>query len=131
MAKVRVYYKGLSDVRRIDADHLKKAHGISVSQDLVWDRLGKGNGGVLDFPRLAINIDAPEELIEVLRNERTFTISEITDDGEVGDDIVTGEVIDEGTVSATLVDGDTGQTDDTNAGKDPSGADAKSKSKKG
>lgn len=109
MAKVRVYYKGLSDVRRIDADHLKEAHGIEVSQDLIWDRLGKANGGVLDRPTLAINIDAPDELIKVLRDNDTFTISEIKDDGTVGDDIVAGKVMDESEVSATVVDANTGQ----------------------
>lgn len=111
MAKVRVYYKGLSDVRIIDADHLKKAHNIEVDQDLVWDRVGKANGGVLDAPRLALNIDAPDELIKVLRGEQTFTISEIKDDGSIGDDIVTGKALDEATVAASVVDGDSGQVD--------------------
>lgn len=121
MAKVRVYYKGLSDVRIIDADHLKKAHNIEVSEDLVWDRLGKGNGGVLDFPRLAINIDAPDELIKILRGEQTFTISEIKDDGTVGDDIVEGKMLDESTVASKVVDANTGatSTNDTGAAKTP------------
>jgi hypothetical protein len=119
MAKVRVYYKGLSDVRIIHADHLKDAHGIEVSQDLVWDKIGKANGGVLDFPRLAMNIDAPDELIAVLRKEHTFTISEIKDDGEVGEDIVTGQVIDEGTIAAKVVDETTGQTTENDTPGEP------------
>lgn len=110
MAKVRVYYKGLSDVRVISVDDLK-AHNIEVSEDLVWDRVGKVNGGVLNAPRLAINIDAPDELIKVLRGEQSFTISEIKDDGEVGDDIVVGQAIDEATVAASVVDADSGQVD--------------------
>jgi hypothetical protein len=110
MAKVRVYYKGLSDVRIIGADHLKEAHNIEVSEDLVWDRLGEANGGVLKAPRLAINIDAPDELIKVLRDNDTFTVSEIKDDGSVGDDIVTGKVVDESTVAAKVVDATTGAT---------------------
>ena len=114
MAKVRVYYKGLSDVRSISADDLK-AHGISVSEDLVWDRLGVANGGVLPYPRLAISIDAPDVLINLLTREQTFTISEITDDGEDGDVIVVGRTLDEGTIAATLVDATTGQVDKTNA----------------
>lgn len=107
MAKVRVYYKGLSDVRIISQDDLKR-HSIEVSDDLVWDRVGKANGGVLDAPRLAINIDAPEELIKVLRNEQTFTISEIKDDGSIGDDIVTGKALDESAVAAKVVDSTSG-----------------------
>ena len=110
MAKVRVYYKGLSDVRIISRDDLKR-HNIDVSEDLVWDRLGEADGGVLKAPRLAINIDAPEELIKVLRGEQTFTISEIKDDGSIGDDIVVGKALDESMVAAVVVDGNTGQSD--------------------
>lgn len=107
MAKVRVYYTGLSDVRSISVDDLK-ARNIEVSDDLVWDRVGVSGGGVLNAPRLAINIDAPAELIDLLRREQTFTISEIEDDGAVGKDIVTGKVLDESMVAARVVDTNTG-----------------------
>ena len=115
MAKVRVYYKGLSDVRIISQDDLKR-HNIEVSEDLIWDRVGEANGGVLRAPRIAINIDAPEELIKILRGEQTFTISEIKDDGTVGDDIVVGKALDESAVAAKVVDASTGATS-TGSGK--------------
>lgn len=119
MAKVRVYYKGLSDVRIISKDDLKR-HNIEVSEDLVWDRLGEANGGVLKAPRLAINIDAPDELIKVLRDNDTFTVSEIKDDGSIGEELVTGKVVDESELSAKVVDATTGAS---SAGKGkPSGS---------
>lgn len=111
MAKVRVYYKGLSDVREISKKHLSEAHGIDVSEDLVWSNL-----------KPAINIDINDELLAVLKNEGTFKISEIQDDGTIGDDIVTATVKDDTVTAATVVDADTGQkSENPNAGKSKKG----------
>lgn len=99
MAKSRVYYKGLSDVREIKAEHLKPL-GINIDKDLVFSRQ---NG-------YAMNIDLNDELEKVLRNERTFTISEIKDNNTIGDEIVTATLADDSAVAATATNAETGQT---------------------
>jgi hypothetical protein len=89
MAKARVYYKGFSDVREITAKQLEPL-GISIDKDLVFHR---GNS-------FAMNVDLNDELTKVLRNEGTFTISEIKDDSTIGDDIVTATLHDDTQVKA-------------------------------
>lgn len=98
MAKARVRYKGLSDVREISAKDLKP-HGIDIDKDLVFSRDN----------RWTINIDLNEGLTEVLRKEGTFTISEFKDDDTVGDDIVAATVFDDSEVAATALNESSGQ----------------------
>lgn len=98
MAKARVRYKGFSDVREITSKQLE-ALGVAVSKDLVWD---SSNGK-------AINIDLNDELEAILRNEGTFTISEIKDDGSLGEEFVTATVADDTVTASKVVDGNTGQ----------------------
>lgn len=98
MAKVRVYYQGLSDVREISKKHLADVHGIEVSQDLVWTN-----------ERPAINIDINDELTAILKREGTFKITEIKDDGTLGDDVISATISDDTVTSATVVNANTGQ----------------------
>lgn len=98
MAKVRVRYKGLSDVREITAKQLKPL-GIGVSDDLVFHR---GNN-------FALNIDANDELIDILKREGTFTVSKIEDDNTIGDDIIKATMRDDTAVAAVAVNTETGQ----------------------
>jgi hypothetical protein len=112
-----VYYKGLSDVRLISKKDLEP-HGLTLDKDLRWDARTP-----------AINIDAPDELIKILKGEGTFTVSEIKDDGTIGDDLVTATISDDTVTSAKVVDADTGQESEN-----PNGGEAaadKGKSKKG
>lgn len=99
MAKVRVRYKGLSDVREISAKDLKK-RGINVDKDLVFSR---ENG-------YAMNIDINEELTELLKSEGTFSIKEIKDDNTEGDEFVKATLADDTAVAATAVNTATGQS---------------------
>jgi hypothetical protein len=109
MAKVRVKYKGFSDVREITQKQLE-AIGIGVSADLVFDHSNNHT----------MVIDINDELTNVLRKEGTFTISEIKDDKTIGDDVVTATIFDDTAVAATLVDGNTGaKTTNPNAGNTP------------
>jgi len=98
MAKVRVRYKGLSDVREITSKQLEPK-GIKLSADLVWSR--KNN--------FALNIDANDELLAVLKSEGTFSVSEIKDDNTVCDELVTATLRDDTAVASTVVDSNTGQ----------------------
>lgn len=109
MARAQVRYKGLSDVREISAKDLKK-HGVEVDKDLVFSR---DNG-------FKMNIDLNDELEAILRNEGTFTISEIKDDNSVGDEVVKATVADDSATSAKATNVETGQTStNPNAGKPP------------
>lgn len=98
MAKVRVKYKGFSDVREMTQKQLEQV-GIKVDKDLVFSRENNHT--------MVININ--DELTEVLRNEGTFTISKIEDDKTIGDEIVTATIADDTAHAASVVDGDTGQ----------------------
>lgn len=115
MALVRIRYKGLSDVRVISVKDAEK-HGVTLSQDLVWDNIGSVAGGEIgDFKRpkhpnaaRGIVVDGlSDELLKILRDEGTFTISEIKDDNTDGDDIVTGQPLDD--TGSAVVDSTTGQ----------------------
>lgn len=103
MALVRVRYKGLSDVRIISVKDAEK-HGVKLSADLVWDHQGRFAGGDIpgikrpDFPNASrgVVIDGlSDDLLKVLRDEGTFTVSEVKDDNTDGDDIITGEPLDD------------------------------------
>lgn len=98
MAKVRVRYKGFSDVREITSKQLEP-HGISVDRDLVFSRENN----------FAMNIDANDELLEVLKREGTFSVSEIKDDDSSGDELVKASLRDDSAVAATAVNKQTGQ----------------------
>lgn len=99
MAKVRVRYKGLSDVRELSAKDLKK-NGVVVDSDLVFSR---ANG-------FAMNIDINDELTELLKREGTFSITEIKDGGAAGEEFVKATLADDTAVAAKAVNADTGQT---------------------
>lgn len=98
MPKVRVYYQGLSDVREISKKHLRDAHGIDVSADLVWTNA-----------KPAINIDINDELLAILKGEGTFKIVAIEDDGTLGEEIVEATISDDTLTSSKIVDASTGQ----------------------
>lgn len=116
MGLVRIRYKGLSDVRVISKEDAAK-HGVSLSKDLVWDHVGGVAGGQVvtgvtrpDFPNASrgIVVDGlSDELLKVLRAEGTFTVSEINDDKTDGEDIITGEALDD--TGDAVVDATTGQ----------------------
>lgn len=106
MAKVRARYKGISDVREFTQKQLRE-HGVEVDRDLVFHR---GNG-------FALNIDATDDLVAILRNEGTFTLSEITDDNQIGDDIITSSVTDDTAVAGKVADGNTGQVEENKKAK--------------
>lgn len=126
MALVRVRYKGLSDVRAISVKDAEK-HGVTLSQDLVWDNVGEELGGPIPGikrPKFAnasrgLVIDGlSDDLLKVLRDEGTFTVSEIKDDNTDGDDIITGQALDD--TGQAVVDSTTGQkTGKSNADADP------------
>lgn len=100
MAKVRVRYKGISDVREFTRKQLRE-HGVEVPQDLVFHR---GNAW-------ALNIDVNEALEAIFRNDGAFTVSEITDDNQIGEEIITASVVDDTITAGSTADGDTGQVE--------------------
>lgn len=117
MALMKIRYKGLSDVRVISVKDAEK-HGIKLSQDLVWDHVGGVAGGQVidgvkrpDWPNAAqgILVDGlSDDLLTVLRQEGTFTISEVKDGGTEGEPIVTGAALDD--TGNVVRDTTTGQT---------------------
>lgn len=128
MALVRIRYKGLSDVRAISVKDAEK-HGVKLSEDLVWDHQGENAGGPIagikrpKFPNASrgIVVDGlSDELLKILRDEGTFTVSEIKDDNTDGDDIITGEALDD--TGSRVVDATSGQSTTrggSNADDDP------------
>lgn len=128
MALVRVRYKGLSDVRVISVKDAESV-GVKLSQDLVWDQQGEAAGAVIPgvkrpkFPNAAkgIVIDVQsDDLMKMLKDEATFTVSEVKDDGNDGEEIITGEVLDD--TGSTVVASATGQRSsagEPNADADP------------
>jgi hypothetical protein len=116
MALVRIRYKGLSDVRAITVKDAEK-HGVTLSQDLVWDHVGGVAGGQVvegikrpDYPNAArgIVVDGiSDELLKVLKDEGTFTVSEVKDDKTDGEEIIVGQPLDD--TGSAVVDTTTGQ----------------------
>lgn len=107
MAKMKVRYRGLSDRREFTAKQLKE-HGIGVSQDLVFEASN----------HWAMTIDLVEPLEQILRAEKTFTITEVKDDNTLGEEVVTATLADDTAVATTLVDETTGaKTKNKSAGK--------------
>lgn len=98
MAQVKVRYKGVSDRRVITQKELKERN-ISVDKDLVFETRN-GWSQVLD---------APDELVKLLKDQPGFTISEVKDSGEIGDEIISASSVDD-TADSTIQDTTTGQT---------------------
>lgn len=114
MALVRIRYKGLSDVRVISVKDAEK-HGVKISQDLVWDNLGENADGPLDGikrPKDPNNVRGivvdglSDALLDVLKKEGTFTVTEVKDDLSDGENVITGEPLDDTT--GAVVDATTG-----------------------
>lgn len=95
MAQIKVRYKGIADERVISKKDLA-ARDIVVDQDLVWNRENL----------FAVKLDATDALVALLKNEGHFQISEVTDDGAEGAEIITAS--DPLVEGDTIVDGDTG-----------------------
>lgn len=115
MALVRIKYKGLSDVRAITVKDAEK-HGVTLSGDLVWDHVGGIAGGQIvegikrpdhaNASRGIVVDGLSDELLKILRDEGTFTVSEVKDDLSDGEDIITGKPLDDTT--GAVVDSTTG-----------------------
>lgn len=115
MALVRIRYKGLSDVRSISVADAKR-HGVDLSADLVWDRYGYERDGKItgiNRPRFSnadrgVVVDGlSEDLLKILKDEGTFTVTEIKDDNTEGDEIIVGKPLDD--TGSTVVDATSGQ----------------------
>lgn len=110
MTLYRVKYKGLSTIREISGKDLKK-HNVGVDRDLVWSP-SNNHTVVVD--------GMSDRLLEILRADRTFTVSEVKDQGEVeSEEIIKGETLDD--TAAVVVDGSTGQESENPAGPAGSG----------
>jgi len=127
MALYRIRYKGLSDVRSISVKDAEK-HGIKLSQDLVWDNQGENVGGPVPGikrpknanPRGVVVDGLSDEFLDVLRKEGTFTVTEIKDDNTEGDEIITGEALDDtGDVVRDTTSGQESVKGEKNADADP------------
>lgn len=97
MSLVEVRYKGFSDVREMSKKDLSDA-GVQVDGLLRWERK---NGW-----RVLVK-DPSDRLLEILEQEGTFTVTEVTEDGREGQKFVTASKADD--TGATVVDGTTGQ----------------------
>lgn len=73
MGKMRVRYMGLSDVRILEAEQLAADHSVNIADDLVWHH---GNGWALD-------IEVNDRLEAILREQGTFRLEKLTDDGRL------------------------------------------------
>lgn len=117
MALFRIKYKGLSDVRVISVKDAEK-HGVKLSADLVWDHVGGLRGGQVvtdvtrpDHPNANRGIlveNLSDDLMKVLKNEGAFTVSEVKDGNVEGEEIITGEAVDD--TAGVVRDTTTGQT---------------------
>lgn len=97
MAKVKIRYRGIADVRIISAKDLR-TRGVDVPRDLVFNRL---NGW-------SMNIDATDTLLDIIKAEGSFRVEALTDDGLPGQEILTvtrpddtGETIKDATTGST------------------------------
>jgi hypothetical protein len=94
MALFKVRYKGLSDIREISKKHLADDRGVGVDGDLRWARPNDGPWGVHNV----VYIENPsDELLQILKDEGTFTVSEVKEGDEPGEHepIITGSVLDD------------------------------------
>jgi hypothetical protein len=106
MAKVKVLYKGVSDVRILPQDQLEKRGVKGLSGDLEFNAQN----------RWQVEVEMSKELEDILRNDGAFNIQPVDDAGattttDVADPLQTSKdgVDDTGN---TVVDGDTGQTEE-------------------
>jgi hypothetical protein len=109
MALMRIRYKGLSDVRAISVKDAE-AHGVKLSHDLVWDNVGRSRGGWLSRPNTDTGVvveGLSDELLKVLKDEGTFTITEVDKDGLDGQTVIEGQPLDD--TGSTVVDKTSGQ----------------------
>ena len=95
MAKIKVRYKGIADVREISKKDLEAAGVEGIENDLVWNRKNL----------FALELDASDKLEEVLRNEGHFSISKVDDSGSDSELSKATDTTKEGDI---LVDGNTG-----------------------
>lgn len=128
MALYRIKYKGLSDVRSISVEDAKQ-YGVTLSQDLVWDKYGSDRDGQivginrpkLPTPTTGIVVDGlSDDLLKVLRAESTFTVTEVKDDLGDGEEIIKGQPLDD--TGSVVRDATTGQESvrgESNADADP------------
>jgi hypothetical protein len=103
MSVHKVVYRGLSDIRRMSVKDLKKA-GVSVGADLEWNKPRSGS-------RPAVYVQDPSDrLLEIFRQEGTFTVTEVDESTlrEVdAEPILVGEPLDD--TGSVVKDGTTGQ----------------------
>jgi len=96
MAQMRIRYKGAADTRVMSVEDLKQV-GVDVPEDLVFNRANLWS----------MKVDMTDELEAVLRQDGSFRLEAINDDGSVTREHE-GEVIDD--TGTTVVDQTTGQT---------------------
>ena len=98
MALFKVRYKGLSTKRVLPAKDLKK-HGVAVDKDLVFEPAN----------RHTLVLDGLSEPLEnILRDDKTFTVSEVKDGGAGEYEVIKGSALDD--TANTVKDSTTGQT---------------------
>lgn len=90
MAKALVRYVGMSDFRTLEAEQVKRDHGIMLNSDMVWRR------------NQALVVDMGPEFEQLLRDQGHFQISEYTDEGREGETI--SVATDPERVAETVVD---------------------------
>lgn len=106
MANVKVRYKGASDVRILPVDELVERGVKGIDKDLVFKPENMW----------AQEVPMTDELEAILRNDGAFTFEPVKDDGSTsvtdpGDPLQTSvEGVDD--TGNTVVDGDTGQTEE-------------------
>lgn len=116
MSVHRVVYKGLSDIREMSVKDLKVA-GVHAERDLMWDKTTHGR-------RPAVLIaDISDRLLEIFREEGTFTVTEIDEETmqENGEDpIMVGESLDDtGSIVRDSTTGQQSSKGDSDANADP------------
>lgn len=116
MAVHKVTYKGLSDIREMTRSQLKDA-GVDMPKDLVWDKTKHGR-----LPKVFIE-NISDRMLEIFRDEGTFTVSEVKDESlqelDGVEPLVEGRELDD--TGSVLRDGTTGQT--STAGEPDANAD--------
>jgi hypothetical protein len=94
MSLFKVRYKGLSDIREMSKKDLAGV-GVGVDGNLRWAR---PNDGVWGAHNVVFIENPSDELLEVFKNEGTFTVTEVQDseDGpKEGQTVVQGSVLDD------------------------------------
>lgn len=102
MAMVKVRYKGASDVRVLPVDQLKERGVKGIDEDLVF---GPQNMWSQEVPM-------SDELEAILRGDGAFSITPVDDSGEADESSPEVEATKLDDTGETVVDGDTGQTEE-------------------